>query len=194
MTALKNQFHLSALFYRPGSTVKHLVEADRGHRTALVISAFFGLMQALRFNAGSSDAFPFSRLPILSAGILTGISGLYFFAVLVRNFSRWFGGQAELSSVRTALGLSLLPWTLLSGALLSLLVSGFDASTAVILMPVFLVLFLYGYVIVLLSVGAVLGLNALRTTLTLAISSVVAFFIIQLGIAIFLQLSEFLVQ
>ena len=67
---------------------------------------------------------------------------------------------------------------LLSGVLSVALFSGMEASSISALSPVFFALFLYGYVLLLLTAMAVLGLGALRTTLVLALSLVVAFFLV----------------
>ena len=98
--------------------------------------------------------------------------------MLVRNFGRWFGGQSNLRFVRTAMGLGLLPWMLLAGLLSATLFSSMEASSVSVLLPAFFVLFLYGYVLLLIVAMNALGLGALQTTLVLALSMVVTFFLV----------------
>ena len=181
-----NRHYLLALWYRPGTTIRELAAGGRGHAAACVVAALLGgfLSLRLRFGTGGEPAW---LLLYFSAGLAGGMAGLFFLALLVRNFGRWFGGQAELRTVRTALGLGLLPWTLLSGLLLAALYSGVDAAAATALLPVFFAVFLYGYVLLLLTTMAALGLGAIRATLTLAISSVVAFFIIATAVRLFIR-------
>jgi hypothetical protein len=168
--------YLITIWYKPGSTLRSLLGSGGGHAVACGIAGLLGVFVSYRLSsATTSDA---SGLFIYLVGLLVGIAGLYFFAMLVRNFGRWFGGQSSLRFVRTAIGLGLLPWMLLSGVLSVALFSGMEASSISALSPVFFALFLYGYVLLLLTAMAVLGLGALRTTLVLALSLVVAFFLV----------------
>ena len=123
------------------------------------IAAVFGALQMARvFVAMEAERFG----PFALAGALGGVFALYLVSMLARNFARWFGGSAELKTVRTALGLSLLPWTLLWSILCFVLMSGQSPANAEQIYPVFIGLFIYGYVIMLLAMSAALNLSALR--------------------------------
>lgn len=178
MTDKTNSLHpLLTLWYQPGRTVERVTSAGQGHGLAVVIAAMFGVTVAGSVFARLEDlAFG----PFALVGAILGTVFLYFVAMLARNFSRWFGGSAELKPVRTALGLALLPWTLLSVWLLGVLLSGQDASQAQVLFPVYMGLFIYGYVILLLSMTAALKVTVLKTFGTLAITAVIAFFTLNL--------------
>ena len=185
MSLNSNAHYLLTIWYKPGSTLRSLLAAGRGHSVACSIAGLFGFFLSIRLSTESAaESF---ELWVYPAGLAGGIVGLYFFALLVRNFGRWFGGQSSLHSVRTAMGLGLLPWLLLSALLSGTLFSGLDAATVSVLMPVFFVLFLYGYVLLLLCAMAVLDLGALRATFTLALSLVVALFLATTLASIFVR-------
>jgi len=163
-----------------------LIAADKGHGAAVYISALFGVMTAGRFYiARQAEGFGLYAL----GGALGGVIALYFVSMLARNFSRWFGGKAELKAVRTALGIALLPHTLLAAIFFFVLATGMDAESAQKLMPLFAGLFLYGYIIILLSMAAALGLTVLRTFLCLVLTFVIAFFFISFAVNVAMQLS-----
>jgi hypothetical protein len=177
MSAFSNLHAIATFWYRPIQTVRGLVEQGQGHAVACANAGLLGMVTSLRFCLGSAEgaAAMFYWLP---AGFLGGLGILYFLALLVSNFGRWLGGHARLQAIRTALGMACLPWLLLCCLLTASLFSGMDAAAVASFWPVFFVLFIYSYVLLLLSVMTVLGIGALRTTLTLAISFVVAFFLL----------------
>lgn len=172
MTETTKQFYVLRLWYKPGSSMQGLIENRQGHAAAVIIAALFGGVQSLRVLFGAEGVSPL----VVVAGILAGIAGLYLFAWLLRNFSRWFGAQPELAAVRTAVGISLLPWALLFLTLLLLMRGAEDAQALAGIFPVFFAVFVYGFVILLLSVKAVLQLTALKTFLCLIIAVLVSIF------------------
>lgn len=185
MSNLQDFRFFLTLLYRPRRTMRELASNGRGHSAACLVAALFGVFCSLRLQhglmEGSSGLFLY-----IPAGVACGVAVMFFLAMLVRNFGRWFGGQAELRVVRTAVGLGLSPWTILTALLCATLFSGLDAAVVSALLPFFFVIFLYGYVLLLLTTMAALGLSAFRATLTLAISMAVAFFIIATAARLFI--------
>lgn len=176
MSPNTNTHYWVTIWHKPGSTLRSLLAKGEGHSVACSVAALMGCF--LSYRLSTEWAHETSALLFLPAGLAAGIAGLYLFAMLVRNFGRWFGGQSSLRFVRTAMGLGLLPWMLLSGLLSATLFLGMEASTVNTLLPFFFILFLYGYVLLLLCAMTVLNLGALRATLTLALSLVIAFFLV----------------
>jgi hypothetical protein len=149
-----------------------LIENGCGQRFALVVAVCFGIVQAARF----SIAHPEAGAAHYILGAVGGLAGLYLFAWLLRNFGRWFGGQASLREVRIALGWGLLPWTLLFLALVLVLTRAPDAAALADYYWLFFLGFLYGYVILLLSLSAALRISALKTFLCLIVTFLVSLF------------------
>lgn len=161
-----------------------LIENGRGHRFALAVALCFGFVQAGRFSIANPQAGA-AHYTHYIWGAVGGFAGLYLFAWLLRNFGRWFGGQASLREVRTALGWGLLPWTLLFLALIFVLKKTPDASALVDYYWLFFLGFLYGYVILLLSLSAVLRISALKTFLCFIVTFLFSLFPLTLLIQAF---------
>lgn len=138
---------------------------------ALVVAAAFGLVQSGRVYLSANDAGPRT----LFVGMVGGICGLYLFAWLLRNFARWFGGGAPLVSVRVAIGLALLPWTLLFGMLIFAVTGAENAEHLERFYPLFFAGFVYGYVILLLALAAALQLSVLRAFFCLLFTALVSY-------------------
>jgi hypothetical protein len=160
------------LWYQPARSMRRLLDAGQGHSSALMIAAFFGAVQSGRFALQQSDSGP---LPFVLGG-LAGVCGLYLFGWLTRNFGRWFGANAEQRDTRTAIGISLLPWTLLSVLLSFMIGAEVEPEVIVSYAPVFFVVFLYGYVILLLALSAALRLSLLKTFICVVVTVLVSFF------------------
>ncbi len=178
MTESSNPLYVITLWYKPGQTMQGLIKSGGGPLLALVGAILFGMVQAGRFYIADSDA----GYAYFGMGALAGLFGLYLFAWLLRNFARWFGGQALMREVRVALGLGLLPWLILF-TLLVLALSGGAAVSANSYWG-FFVGFLYGYVILLLSLAAALRLSVLKTFFCLIVTFLVSLFPITLLIQI----------
>ncbi|MFT4900969.1 MAG: hypothetical protein ACI81V_000236 [Lentimonas sp.] len=159
-------------WYQPGAVLTALLAARSGHKLALCVGAFFGWVQALPYYLKTEDG---GGLLLLAAPVL-GLCGVYFFSWLLRNFSRWFGGQAELFEVRTALGLGLLPWTLVFILLMPLMGHLDPVNGLGQLYWLFFAGFLYGYVVLLLSLSAALRLSPLKTFFCLVVTVLVSLF------------------
>ncbi|MFT5836662.1 MAG: hypothetical protein ACI9ZV_000158 [Candidatus Azotimanducaceae bacterium] len=181
MTERTNPSYVLTLWYKPGQTMQGLIESGGGHRLALVVAMFFGLVQAGRFYIANAEA----GSVYYAIGSLAGLAGLYLFAWLLRNFGRWFGGRASLREVRVGLGLGLLPWALLFLALVFFLGGSADPTALANHYWLFFVGFLYGYVILLLSLAAALRLSALKTFLCLIVTFIVSLFPLTLLIQLF---------
>ena len=152
--------------------MRAILDAGQGHSTAVLIAAFFGAVQSGRVSLEQAESGP---LPFVLGG-LAGVVGLYLFGWLTRNFGRWFGAEAAQHDTRTAIGLGLLPWTLLSMVLSFMLGAELNPEVIVSYAPVFFVVFVYGYVIILLALSAALRLSALKTFLCLVVTVLVSLF------------------
>lgn len=158
------------LWYKPGPTVKGLIGQAKGGRSALWIAASFGFLQIWpRFTAQAEPQFG-----LLLSGLVAGMLGLYFFSWLLRNFGRWFGGEAKLAEVRTALGWGLLPWTVLF-ALMLLFITLKSADAQKIFLLFFGVI-VYGFVILLTTLSAALRISHLKTFFCLILTLLVSVF------------------
>lgn len=175
MTDKSTPFYLLTLWYKPGSTMRGVIASGKGHGVAVTVAALFGVFQMapIYVRAGAESFGPFAF-----SGAVAGLVCLYFMAMLARNFARWFGGGGELQQVRVALGIALSPWTLVFAALAVVLLGSSDAEAAAGVFPVFAIGFIYGWVILLLSMSTALGITPLRTFGVLALTFVVAFFFI----------------
>jgi hypothetical protein len=181
MTEQSNPSYLLTLWYKPGQTMQDLIKSGGGHRLALWVAMFFGLVQAGRFYRNHSDA----GIGYYAIGAIAGLAGLFLFSWLLRNFGRWFGGQATLREVRVALGLGLMPWLLLFLALVAALGGDSDPAALANYYWVFFVGFLYGYVILLLSLSAALRLSSVKTFLCLIVTFLVSLFPLTLLLQLF---------
>ena len=152
--------------------MRALLDAGQGHSAAVMVAAFFGAVQGGRYAIERAEPGP---LPFVFGG-LAGLCGLYLFGWLSRNFGRWFGAETTPNDARTALGLGLLPWTLLSMLLSFLLVTEVDPELIDSCMPVLFAVFFYGYVIILISLSAALRLSVLKTFFCLAVTIIVSLF------------------
>lgn len=171
MSLSSTQASILKFWFRPGTTVRALLEERQGHLMALVVGAAFGLIQAGRIYLYAEQA----SGGILVAGAFAGIIGLCLIAYLLRNFGRWFGGQATFAEARTALGLGLIPWTLIFAGLIPALMS-IPPDVIANWFPLIFVGFVYGYIILLFSLSAALRLSLLKTFLCLAVTFLVSMF------------------
>lgn len=161
--------------------VRALLDNDRGQGAAWLIAAVFGLVQSMRVYLAS-------EAPVLSTlllGAVAGLAGLVLFGWLLRNFSRWFGGQSTLKAARTGLGLGLLPWTLLFAALIPILQSSEDGAAIAQYFLLFFLFFIYGYFVLLMSLSEALNLSVLKTFLCLVVTIIVSLFPLTLLMQIF---------
>jgi hypothetical protein len=172
MSTKNTQNPLLTLWYKPASSMRVLLDRGQRHGAAVLIAAFFGAVQSGQSTQGQAESGP---LPFVLGG-LAGVIGLYLFGWLTRNFGRWFGAEATQQDTRTALGLSLLPWTLLSMVLAFMIGAQIEPEVIVSYAPLFFVVFVYGYVIMLLSLSAALRMSVLKTFLCLVVTILVSLF------------------
>jgi hypothetical protein len=172
MSTKNTQNPLLTLWYKPASSMRAILDAGQRHGSAVMIAAFFGAVQSGRFSMEQAESGP---LPVVCGG-LAGVCGLYLFGWLTRNFGRWFGAEATQQDTRTALGLGLLPWTLLFMVLSFVVGAETDAESVASYYPLFFIVFLYGYVIILLSLSAALRMSVLKTFLCLVVTVLVSLF------------------
>ena len=160
---------VARVFVTPRPAVRALRGDRRAHAVAMAAGAAFGLLQSGRAYLAGAD------MRVFVFGAAAGLGGLFLFALLLRNFGRWFGATAEVAEVRTALGLGLLPWTLLFLVLLPWL-GGMDAEAGERVYPFFFAGLVYGYAVLLLAAAEGLGFGVLKTFWCLLATGLVCLF------------------
>lgn len=163
--------------------MRELRASGAGHGAAVTVAAVFGLLNSGRIYLASGEP----SLLALLLGAPAGVALLYVMALLTRNFSRWFGGRSDCRLVRVGIGLAFLPWTVLSGCLLYLLLKGSSAALIQSIQPLLMAGLVYGFALLLLSVSVALGISALRTFASLMLAGAVAFFSITFVLSIFIM-------
>jgi len=169
-------FNFLRIWYQPRATVAELIASGRGHGIAVSVAALFGVLQATRFYL-SGELFP---VFFLLVGAVSGVFGLYLFAWLLRNFGRWFGSSATVAHVRTVVGFSLIPLTLLFGLLV---LAVFLVSDVTLISQFYFLFFaglIYGYIILLLAISTALQLTVLKAFLCLVVTILFSIFPITL--------------
>jgi hypothetical protein len=117
----------------------------------------------------------FIPLKVIIGGIL-GLGIFYIFALALKTFGRWFGAQVESKAVRTALGVGIIPWTVL---FLIFFVSITLVDPRLILsqfFPFFFVGFIYGFTILLIALSKTLKIGFLKTFLLFILAYATTFF------------------
>lgn len=163
---------LLTFWFRPARSMRDLLDLQQGHSTALAVAALFGIVQLARLFPVTSDV-------LIRHGVLyglIGVAGLFLFGWLLRNFGRWFGVDVQQREVRTALGLGILPWTILFTGLSLMLASGVSPEFIAVRYSIVLVALIYGFYILLFSLTAALHLSLIKTFLCLTITSLFSFF------------------
>jgi hypothetical protein len=171
MTKSTRSSPLLTLWYKPGRTLQGLIASGKGRSEALAIAALFGLVQVWPAYAAKEAS---GGGLLLLLGGLAGVAGVYLFAWLMRNFSRWFGGGAALVDVRTALGWGLLPWTALFGVLLVLVTT--TSGDVRQMFPLFFAAIVYGFVVLLYTLSIALRLSLMKAFFCLLLSFLVSLF------------------
>jgi hypothetical protein len=171
MTEQINPLYVCTLWYKPRKTMQGLIENGRGHRTALIVAIASGMIQAVPVYSSDESL----GVSVFLIGAIIGFLGLYLLAWLLRNFGRWFGAQASLREVRTGLGLGLMPW-LLCFSVLFLFRQNFGSSAVGQYFWLFFIPLVYGYIVVILSLTAVLRLTPLKTFLCLVLTIIFSLF------------------
>ena len=173
MSIRNSKSFLLTFWYRPAYSTRQLLIFHQGHISAMLVAAVMGMVQFSRLLPVPSENL-WVHLLLYGFG---GIVGLFLFGWLVCNFGRWFGAEAEQRAVRTALGLGILPWTIIFGILLLMLNLGFDPeSIAEKYFPFVLGAFIYGFCILLLSLTVALRLSIIRTFLCMVFTCLLSFF------------------
>lgn len=148
------------------------METAQGHTAALVVAALFGAVQSgmvyLRAEAPNPVTFLW--------GALAGVVVLYFLGLFFRVTGKLFKADPQPRQVRTALGLSLLPWTLIFTFVFVFSLNGGDPNVLAKWFPALFVPFLYGYTVLLLSLSAALGLNLWKTFFCVAVTFIGSLF------------------
>ena len=179
-------FQYLQIFYRPGLLIEEIVHQAKTHTFALRVAFLFGALQSIPIIMSTGMAGSDSGAEGMSGGgliplkvIIGGILGLgvfYIFALALKTFGRWFGAKVEAKEVRTAIGIGLIPWTVLfliffvSMALVDprLIISQF--------FPFFFVGFIYGFTILLIALSKTLKIGFLKTFLLFIFAYLSTFF------------------
>lgn len=170
MTQESSPSPLITLWYKPGQTLQGLIADAKGGGVALFAALLFGFVQAWPTYTHQESR----NAGVLFLGSMFGLAGLFLFSWLLRNFGRWFGGEARVVEVRTAVGWGLLPWALLSGALLVLILT--TGSNPQQLFPVFFVILIYGFVVLLSALSVALRISLMKTFLCFILTFIVSLF------------------
>ncbi|MGK0309659.1 MAG: hypothetical protein ACJAYS_000481 [Lentimonas sp.] len=167
MSNQSSKSFLLTFWYRPASSMRQLLDSRKGHTVAIAVAVIFCMLQFSRSLPRKSEDI---LLHFLLCG-LGGIVSLFLFGWLIRNFGRWFGADAEQRRVRTALGLGILPWTILFTFLFLMLNYGLNPKLIETqYFPVFLGAFVYGFCILLLSLTAALRVGVIKTFLCIVVT------------------------
>lgn len=170
MTETSSPNPLITLWYKPGQTLQGLIANAKGGAVAIVSSALFGLVQVWPAYSAQET----SNSGLLLVGVFVGLAGLFLFSWLLRNFGRWFGGEAKVVEVRTSLGWGLLPWAVLHGGIhLLVLLTKFELEQ---MASVFFVILIYGFVILLSTLSVALRISLMKTFLCLLLTFLVSLF------------------
>ena len=148
-----------------------------------MVAACFGVIQSLPLISPQSRSY-FWLLPIAA---LFGVAGVYWLAWLVRNFGRWFGAAADLRDLRMALGLGLMPWSAVFCLLFIFVQSAQQVESVQGFFPLFFAGFIYGFVILLLCLRAVLEVTLVKTFMCIVIAFAVSIFPFTFIIQVLLQ-------
>ena len=165
--------------------MQQLIKKDRGHFTSILLAVSFGIVQAGRYYFFGVDV----GKECFLYGAILGWSGLYFFAWLLRNFGRWFGGRASQKDVRIALGWGISPWLLLFIALVFVLGLVEDSRLLANYYWIFFLGFIYGYCILLYTLSTALSISTLKTFLCFSVTFVVCVFPLSLLIQVLASIS-----
>ena len=181
MYFMKNKIlYIFKFWYKPFTTMQGLIASGRkdgyihkqAQRVSVVIAACFGVIQSLPLISPQSGSY-FWLLPLAA---LFGVAGVYWIALLVRNFGRWFGATADLRDLRMALGLGLMPWTAVFCLLFIFIQSSQQVESVQGFFPLFFAGFIYGFVILLLCLRAALDLSVVKTFMCIMIAFAVSIF------------------
>ena len=152
--------------------MQELINGGRGHFSSVFIAVSFGIVQAGRFYFADANV---GKVCFIYGAIL-GWFGLYFFSWLLRNFGRWFGGRASQKEVRVALGWGISPWLLLFIALVFALSLVHGPVYLANYYWIFFLGFIYGYIVLLLTLSTALSLSILKTFFCLAVTFLLSVF------------------
>jgi hypothetical protein len=179
-------FQYLQIFYRPGLFIEEIVHQAKTHTFALRVAFLFSALQSIPIIMSTGLIDPESGAEGISGGgfiplkvIIGGILGLgifYIFALALKTFGRWFGAKVESKAVRTALGVGIIPWTVL---FLIFFVSITLVDPRLILsqfFPFFFVGFIYGFTILLIALSKTLKIGFLKTFLLFILAYATTFF------------------
>jgi hypothetical protein len=179
-------FQYLQIFYRPGLFIEEIVHQAKTHTFALRVAFLFSALQSIPIIMSTGLIDPESGAEGISGGgfiplkvIIGGILGLgifYIFALALKTFGRWFGAKVESKAVRTALGVGIIPWTVL---FLIFFVSITLVDPRLILsqfFPFFFVGFIYGFTILLIALSKTLKIEFLKTFLLFILAYATTFF------------------
>ncbi|MDA0848332.1 MAG: hypothetical protein O2827_01080 [Verrucomicrobia bacterium] len=179
-------FQYLQIFYRPGLLIQEIVHQSKTHTFALRVAFLFGALQSIPIIMSTGLVDPetgaegisgggFIPLKVIIGGIL-GLGVFYIFALALKTFGRWFGAKVESKEVRTALGIGIIPWTVL---FLIFFASITLVDPRLILsqfFPFFFIGFIYGFTILLIALSKTLNIGFLKTFLLFIFAYATTFF------------------
>jgi len=179
-------FQYLQIFYRPGLLIQEIVHQAKTHTFALRVAFLFGALQSIPIIMSTGLVDPetgaegisgggFIPLKVIIGGIL-GLGVFYIFALALKTFGRWFGAKVESKEVRTALGIGIIPWTVL---FLIFFVSITLVDPRLVLsqfFPFFFIGFIYGFTILLIALSKTLNIGFLKTFFLFILAYATTFF------------------
>ena len=173
-------FQYLQIFYRPGFFIEEIVHQAKTHTFALRVAFLFSALQSIPIImstglAGTESGDGFIPLKVIIGGIL-GLGVFYIFALALKTFGLWFGAKVEPKEVRTALGVGLIPWTVLFTIFLVSMALVDPRLIVGQFFPFFFVGFVYGFTILLIALSKTLKIGFLKTFLLFIFAYATTFF------------------
>ena len=159
------------IFYKPSTCTLNAIKNEKAHAFSLLVVFLFSAIQSLPYwmsQMMESETMPADNtipFKVLAGGVI-GMGIFYLFSFFLRNFGRWFGAQASLQAIRTGLGISLIPWTVLF-SLFFLALGALGPKAVMQQFPLFFLGFIYGFTIILIAMSKVFNVSAFKTFLIL---------------------------
>ena len=179
-------FQYLQIFYRPGLLIQEIVHQSKTHTFALRVAFLFGALQSIPIIMSTGLVDPetgaegisgggFIPLKVIIGGIL-GLGVFYIFALALKTFGRWFGAKVESKEVRTALGIGIIPWTVLFLIFFASITLVHPRLILSQFFPFFFIGFIYGFTILLIALSKTLNIGFLKTFLLFIFAYATTFF------------------
>lgn len=170
----------------PTKSARVFLEEDFGHKFALIITCYFGIVQILPLYSRTQS---YGTL-VLIGGIFGALFCLYFISLFLRVVARLFKSNPSPRGLRIVIGLSLLPWALIFRWAWYMSNGGEQAAQIQHYFPELFCGLIYGYVILLSGLTVALSLNYWKTFFCLTITFIGSLF----PLTLLAQCIDYLVQ